>query len=330
MGTIRQLWRQTLLLALLAALALSGAHTAQGQTGDLSNPRVISSTPAQREVVSPTTNLQIIFDQPMDRPSVESAFQIDPKIDGKLSWSDDTTLLFTPAAAFQRGQEVHITIATAAKSKAGATLADAYRLIFEVQGNLAVTQVVPAANAQNVEAQASITVVFNRPVVPLINSADQAKLPQPLTLSPAVDGKGEWVGTAIYVFHPTKALAGGTQFIATISGDLKDVDGNPLEKPYSWKFGTIAPQILSVNPNNQSGLIPLDTQISIQFNQPMDLDSTKAAFSMRNASKGTVLAGTVTFSNDGAQLVFKPQSRLDLDANYLQPLPFARYPIRRW
>src|SRR5258708_4490701 len=151
MGTIRQLWRQILLFALLAALALSGAHSAQGQTGDLSNPRVISSTPAQREVVSPTTILQIIFDQPMDRPSVESAFQIDPKIDGKLSWSDDTTLLFVPSVPFERGQEVHITIATAAKSKAGTALAEAYRLIFEVQGNLAVTQVLPAANAQNVQ-----------------------------------------------------------------------------------------------------------------------------------------------------------------------------------
>src|SRR5258708_26690557 len=165
----------------------------------------------------------------MDRPSVEAAFPLDPKIDGKLSWSDDTTLLFAAAAPFQRGQEVHVTIGTGAKSKARAALAEAYRLIFEVQGNLAITQVLPAANAQNVEAKASITVVFNRPVVPLINSADQAKLPQPLTLSPAVDGKGEWVGTAIYVFHPTKPMAGGTQSPPTISGDLKDVDGNPLE-----------------------------------------------------------------------------------------------------
>src|SRR5450432_1603344 len=314
--TVRQLWRQVLLVAVLAALALSGARGAQGQTSDLAAPRVISSTPAQREVVSPAINLQIIFDQPMDPTSVETAFQIDPKGDGKLSWTDDSTLIFTPSAPFQRGQEVHVSIGTGAKSTAGAALADAYQLTFEVQSNLAVTQVLPAPDTQSVAAQATITVVFNRPVVPLINSADQAKLPQPLTLSPAVDGTGEWVATAIYVFHPTKGLAGGTQYIATSNGDLQDVDGNPIGKPYSWKFGTIAPQILSVDPPSDSGLIALDTEISVTFNQPMDPDSTKAAFSVRNASKGTIVAGTVTFANDGTQLLFKPESILELDTAY--------------
>ena len=48
-------WRPTLLLVLLAALAFSGVRAAQGQTGAGENaaPRVISSTPAQREIVGP-------------------------------------------------------------------------------------------------------------------------------------------------------------------------------------------------------------------------------------------------------------------------------------
>ena len=43
-------------------------------------------------------SVKLIFDQPMERASVESAFSIDPKIDGAFAWSDDntgSTLIFT-------------------------------------------------------------------------------------------------------------------------------------------------------------------------------------------------------------------------------------------
>ena len=69
-----------------------------------------------------------------------------------------------------------------------------------------------------------------------------------------------------------------------LSGDTKDVDGAPLDKPYSWKFSTIAPQILNITPNGQSGPVGLNQLINIQFNQPMDPATTKAAFSLRNSS----------------------------------------------
>src|SRR5579859_3957106 len=82
----------------MAALALMiiGLGAVQGQTpgatGSAAAPRVISATPAQREVVKPDTAIQLVFDQPMDRASVGSAFTIDPKVDGKLDWRDDSTL----------------------------------------------------------------------------------------------------------------------------------------------------------------------------------------------------------------------------------------------
>src|SRR5258707_15782757 len=95
-------WRPTLLLVLLAALVLSGVRAAQGQTGASENagPRVISSMPAQREIVGPGSSVKLIFDQPMDRASVESAFALAanvlnrPKLDGKFEGADDSTTTF--------------------------------------------------------------------------------------------------------------------------------------------------------------------------------------------------------------------------------------------
>src|SRR2546423_1131076 len=118
-------WRPTLLLVLLAALALSGVRAAQGQTGASENagPRVISSTPAQRDVVGPGSAVKLIFDQPMDRASVESSFTFatnvpdSPKLDGKFEWSDDRAVTFTPAAPLQRGKEYRVSVGAGAKSK---------------------------------------------------------------------------------------------------------------------------------------------------------------------------------------------------------------------
>ncbi|MEP7285907.1 MAG: Ig-like domain-containing protein [Chloroflexota bacterium] len=313
---MKRFWRQTILLALLAALIFTSARRTQGQSNALSAPRVISSTPAEREVVGPNAAIQLIFDQAMDRASVEASFVIDPKVDGKFTWTDDSTLVFTPTAPLQRGQTYALTVGMGAKSKSNVALDDPYKLAFVVTGNLAVSQVVPAANAPNVEAGATITVVFNRPVVPLVTTGDQSTLPQPLTLSPAVEGKGEWVGTAIYVFRPSKALAGGTAYTATISGDLKDNDGNPLEKPYTWQFTTVAPQLQTINPNPGLTLVPLDTPISVVFNQPMDSASTQEAFAVRNAANGATVAGIVSFDNNGATLNFKASSPLALGTQY--------------
>ncbi len=313
-------WRQALILILLGSLALSGIQSAHSQPSKqpapANPPRVISSTPAQREITPAINPIQIEFDQPMDRASVEGATAIEPRVDGKFNWTSDTTLTFAPNTPFKRGQQYTLVIGAGAKSSAGVALEESFRLVFQVTPNPAVSQVVPAPNAQNVEAGATIAVVFDRPMVPLVTTGEQADLPQPLTLSPAVEGKGEWVGTAIYVFRPTKAFAGGTNYTATIKSDLKDVEGSALDKPYSWTFGTVAPQLQAISPQNGQQQVPLDVVIQVTFNQPMDRASTTAAFSVRNAANGANVAGTLIFDNNDQQITFKPTSPLELGTRY--------------
>src|SRR5215213_293038 len=82
---------------------------------------------------------------------------------------------------------------------------------------LKVSQVLPADNGMGIEPDSTITVIFNLPVVPLTVAEDSSTLPQPLTFTPAVQGKGEWLNTSIYVFHPDPALQGGTNYTVTVS-----------------------------------------------------------------------------------------------------------------
>ena len=82
--------------------------------------------------------------------------------------------------------------------------------------SLKISQVLPADNGTGIEPDSTITVIFNLPVVPLTVAEDSSTLPQPLTFTPAVQGKGEWLNTSIYVFHPDPALQGGTKYSVTV------------------------------------------------------------------------------------------------------------------
>lgn len=308
------LLRRALLTALALSLILTSMNAKLHAQTELGAPRVVASAPAQREIVAPTSILQIVFDQPMDRASVESAFLIDPPVNGTLRWTDDQTLTFAPVSPMPRGTLYTVHIGTTARSAQGAALETRFRLNFQIAPNLSVNQVIPAPNAENIATNATITVIFDRPVVPLTVTGAQADLPQPLSFEPSIEGTGEWIGTTIYQFTPKNGLNGGTLYTATISGDLTDLDGSALGTPYTWQFRTIAPQILSVSPQGDSAL--LDSEIVVRFNQAMNEASLREAFVLRNAANGANVAGVLTLEADGALLRFKPAAALAIDTPY--------------
>ncbi|MFQ3536020.1 MAG: Ig-like domain-containing protein [Aggregatilineales bacterium] len=305
--------RRALLTALILSLILTSMNTSSAQT-DLGAPRVLASMPAQREIAPPTSLVQLVFDQPMDRTSVETAFLIDPPVDGALRWTDDQTLVFVPAAPLPRGTAYLVQLDTTARSAQGLPLETRFRLNFQVAPNLSVNQVIPAPNAESIATNATITVIFDRPVVPLAVTGAQADLPQPLSFTPPLEGSGEWIGTAIYQFTPKNGLAGGTLYTATISADLSDVDGSTLSAPYTWQFRTIAPQILSVSPEGDQ--VRLESEVAVRFNQAMDENSLREAFTLRNTANGADVVGVLTLEMDGTLLRFKPASPLALETLY--------------
>ncbi|MFN7211049.1 MAG: Ig-like domain-containing protein, partial [Aggregatilineales bacterium] len=180
--------------------------------------------------------------------------------------------------------------------------------------NLSVSQVIPAPNAESIATNATITVIFDRPVVPLTVTGAQADLPQPLSLTPSVEGTGEWIGTAIYQFTPKNGLAGGTLYTATLSPELTDIDGGALGAPYTWQFRTVAPQILSVFPQGDS--VRLESEITVRFNQAMDEDSLREAFTLRNTANAADVIGVLSLEANGTLLRFKPAAPLALETLY--------------
>ena len=87
-------------------------------------PFVIDRAPARGEEQATEAPITIAFDKPMNRASVESAFQITPKVSGAFKWNaDDTQVQFVPTGqGFSRGELYSVNVLTTAQSTSGQLL----------------------------------------------------------------------------------------------------------------------------------------------------------------------------------------------------------------
>jgi uncharacterized protein YfaS (alpha-2-macroglobulin family) len=194
-------------------------------------------------------------------------------------------------------------------------------------GSLAVTDVLPAPDSMDVATDATITVIFNRPVVPLTTMADAQEarqLPSPISINPTTEGQGEWLNTSIYVFHPDPALMGGSKYTVTVDPDLAAVDGATMEQPYSWAFTTTAPIVTSVTPTDTTFDVPLRQMIQVTFNMPVERQSAEAAFSLTPDQGDEAVAGEFEWAEDSTGFSFTPSERLALDTMYVAEIAGGR------
>jgi len=314
---------QVFSLLVIVALAcqcggITPAPTATPQPTPLppAAPVVADHFPGRGDELPIDGAIDVYFDQAMDRASVETAFAVTPALTGAFTWLDDATVRFTPLAPLARATRYIITIGAGAKSAAGLALEEAFTFNADTIGFLEVAQVLPAPDTLGVEVSAAITVMFNRPVVPLglPVGADAGSLPNPLTLDPPVPGKGEWLNTSIFVFRPEKALAGSTTYTATVAGGLTSTEGSLLDDDFSWSFSTLPPSVVSIEPFFGQFDVRLDSPIIVTFNQPMDRASTESAF--RVAAGGAPVAGKFEWNDDGTVIIFTANRLLDLKTTY--------------
>lgn len=275
-------------------------------------PVVVSTAPGRGQEHPLDEPILVRFSQPMDPASTQAAFSIEPAVPGQVRVAGDE-LVFTPAQPLARGQTYRIAVSEAARGANGKALAAPVQVRFQAAGFLRVTTTVPADGSQEVAVDTPITVVFNRPVVPMVGVALLADLPQPLRFDPPLPGEGEWLTTSIFTFRPQQPLAGATTYRVTVPAGLQDTAGGLLAEDYTFTFRTASPMVVSFEPEG-TNLAPT-TAITVTFSQPMDRASTEAAFSLRRAD-GRPTAGAFTWSQDGRRLRYQPAQPLEYGTTY--------------
>ncbi len=308
----RVLWFTVVVVMVLTALA--AAPRVQSASSDIA-PQIIDTAPARGEELPLDGTVTFYFNQPMDQASVQAALTISPAVKGTLNWPNDATAQFKPSAPLQRAVEYTFTVGSGAKSKTGTPIKDTYTLKLRTPGALEVSQVIPSNGAKDVEATPTITIIFNRPVVPLLPVEEMAKLPSPISIEPAAQGKGEWLNTSIYTFKPEPPLKGGTTYKVTVKKGLTDITNTALQSDVVFAFTTLAPRAIEILPENKSINVLRDKAITVTFSQPMNTAATESAFSLTGAG-GKVVPGTFKWNDKKLTMTFTPSALLDYGALY--------------
>ncbi|MCG3207514.1 MAG: hypothetical protein FOGNACKC_01114 [Anaerolineae bacterium] len=290
---------------------------------DTVSPIIVQRFPRRGEELPVDGVVELSFDRAMNQSATAAAFTLQTAADqpqpvtGDISWADGgRTLRFKPAQPLERAATYDALLTQQAVAADGAPLAEPFTFRFGTPGDLEVAQVIPADGTADVETASTITVMFNRPVVPLTSLAEAENFPQPLTFDPPIKGAGEWLNTSIYVFTPAGDIPGGTTFKATVKAGLKDVaNKTDLPADFSWSFTTQPPEVVFTTPNDGQTLVPIEDAISVQFSQSIDAQSAQSRFSL---STGGLFGGSVSgqFEVVGNTLTFTPTQRLDFDQTY--------------
>ena len=274
-------------------------------------PALVETDPPLGSVIGHQSPITFYFNQPVNRASAESALNGLPA--GTFAWSDDATLVFTPTAAYPSNAPLNVSIASSIQSANGFGRADPIDLSFTVADYLRATNLLPKPDAEDVDVDAAIVASFNQPVVALGEDPDLQ--PPAFQLQPEVEGRGEWINTSTYIFYPEPAMAGGTKYTVSLDNGLKTASGVGFaggEQP-AWTFTTSRPRVASLEPSIMDPL-PLEPEIKLSFNQPMDADSVESNFTF-TGTEGTV-DGTFSWEENNSVMTFVPEDRLGRNVGY--------------
>lgn len=94
------------------------------------SPTVVRTEPPGAEDQPVFGERRLVFDRPMERPSVEQSFTVEPPASGELEWLDDRTLVWKPLALFY---STTYRIRLSGVSSAGDAMEEAYTREFRTR-----------------------------------------------------------------------------------------------------------------------------------------------------------------------------------------------------
>lgn len=195
----------------------------------VSEPLVEKLTPSGKSVL-PTENINVIFEEPFDKESLENHFEIKPKVEGEIIWKSDIHFKFEPAKDLPKDTKFTVIFKKGLKSKTGGELEKDVQFQFTTLGRVLVDGISPGNGATGASENSQIKVTFNQEV-------DKASAQSLFSLSPGVSGSFSWAGyTLIYTL--SKSLNFQTKYTVTIKSGVKSVHGLDSNTSFAYSFTT--------------------------------------------------------------------------------------------
>ncbi len=276
-----------------------------------------------------STNIAAPFSEPMDPASINtSTFTVSDVdgngIEGTVAYDGATyTATFTPLRNFDYSRTYTAAMTTGVTDVEGNPLPADYSWTFTTEGfpdteSPTVILTSPDTDATDVDVNSNIRAKFSEAIDGSTVHAGTFTVSNGATGTISYDG-----ATVTAIFTPSVPLANATIYTVTIGTGVQDLSGNPMAGDYTWSFETAAasdvtaPGVNSTNPIPDATAVPIDTTVSVTFNEPVDTATvTSSTFTLSSGRTGNV-AGILSFSDGGATAAFTPSAGLNQGDTYV-------------
>jgi hypothetical protein len=130
-----------------------------------------------------------------------------------------------------------------------------------------------------------------------------------------MQGKFEWAGGKKFFFVPYKSFREASQYLMTVSTSAEDVQGNSLDKDFSWKFSgspdTQRPDITGITPADKTILDTVRPVLEFAFSEPMNRTSIIEGISFQPSVDGFFIE-----SPDNTSFHFRLEKNLTWQTRY--------------
>ena len=293
--------------------------------GGDSEPPLVTSVAPQGGAVDVPVNTAVMatfseaLDPAMDLSAAMAVFDGPSRLDGLYDLAGDT-LTFVPSDLLRDDSLYTVELSTAITDLAGNPMSAPYGWSFTTAQAVDLTppQVVstePLIGALDVAPNTTVSVTFSEPVDAFTVNGSSFTVDDGGTFVDGLVSHSE----SVAVFTPKQPLAYDTTYMVTLTTEITDLAGNPLEDFVAWSFSTgsapdtTAPVVLNTLPANGEQNVTSTVQVTVQFSESMNAATLNTASFTLSAAAGPV-AGTVIAGDTSASFV--PDAALNLNETY--------------
>lgn len=246
-----------------------------------SKPNYAEAYSLVRDSISQSANIIINLPPGIIKEGAQQKIVFNPKIEGKwVETEDKSKLIFDPQEKLEIGKYYTVTF----NAPPGAISKD-----FLAAEDPEVVSIFPKSESEANE-KSSITIIFNRPMVPLTTLDVLEEKQIPVEILPFTKGKFKWIGTRSLQFIPETQLIASANYQVKVKSSFTSMDRLNI-KNFEHKFVT---RKLRYNYLSEGKTI-YNQPITINFNQPVSLEKTIKEISLENETLKNKIAFTAEY-----------------------------------
>ena len=225
------------------------------------------------EKISQSSSIIISLPEGIDKEEAQKRIKFKPEIKGRWLKSDKAKeIIFQPRRKLQLNRYYRVELIM---PDGGVLKGD-----FLAVEDPAILAIFPQEGSE-VPENSEITIVFNRPMVPLTSLGYLEGKDLPVEITPPTEGRFKWITTRNLQFIPKERLKRSSNYTIKIKPGFVSMDNLKVRGKES-RFTTRKLRYL----NFTEGQIVYNQPISIYFNQPVDLERTIQEISLFNLTTG--------------------------------------------